>query len=136
MMSWIDSLDKLRSAGKDKWTACCPAHSDKTPSMSIKQNSDQSYLVFCFGCGANGVDVFKAMGLDLDELMGYPDKTDYKRPVITRKQELDLREDKLVVAIYDSVVKNGGVISLKDHSRHKLAVNRIKGIEQMRAGNV
>jgi putative DNA primase/helicase len=34
------------------WMACCPAHDDKTPSLSIQEGVDSTLLVHCFaGCG-------------------------------------------------------------------------------------
>jgi putative DNA primase/helicase len=34
------------------WMACCPAHHDKTPSLSIREGVDSTLLVHCFaGCG-------------------------------------------------------------------------------------
>jgi putative DNA primase/helicase len=34
------------------WMACCPAHDDKTPSLSIREGLDGTLLVHCFaGCG-------------------------------------------------------------------------------------
>lgn len=48
-----------------KWTgrsgmACCPAHDDKTPSLSIGQTRDGRPLVHCF-TGCRGVDVIAAL---------------------------------------------------------------------------
>jgi len=41
---------KLRRAGRE-WKACCPFHSDRTPSFTIY--ADDSRFM-CFGCGAEG----------------------------------------------------------------------------------
>ena len=38
------SLDKVKSNGSNKWLACCPAHQDKSPSMSILDTGDKLYL--------------------------------------------------------------------------------------------
>lgn len=55
-------LDKYRQTGKDKWMACCPAHEDKTPSLSIREEADGKLLIHCFaGCAPD--DVLEAVGL-------------------------------------------------------------------------
>ena len=41
---------KLTKRGANYW-ACCPFHSEKTPSFSVSQNKQMYY---CFGCGAGG----------------------------------------------------------------------------------
>ena len=48
--------------GRDYW-ACCPFHSEKTPSFSIK--ADQQYY-HCFGCGKKG-DIFRFL-MDHDQM--------------------------------------------------------------------
>ena len=41
---------KLIKAGRE-WKACCPFHSEKTPSFTI---NDEKGFYHCFGCGAHG----------------------------------------------------------------------------------
>jgi len=47
---------KLTRAGRE-WKACCPFHSEKTPSFTV---SDEKGFYHCFGCGAHG-DVIRWM---------------------------------------------------------------------------
>jgi len=47
---------KLQKAGRE-WKACCPFHSEKTPSFTV---SDEKGFYHCFGCGAHG-DVIRWM---------------------------------------------------------------------------
>lgn len=48
-----------------RWMARCPAHDDRTPSLSITEGHDGRLLVHCFaGCEWHGIrDVLKARGL-------------------------------------------------------------------------
>ena len=46
----VGSRVKLTKKGANYW-ACCPFHSEKTPSFSVSQNKQMYY---CFGCGAGG----------------------------------------------------------------------------------
>ncbi len=56
----IDSRVPLKKAGKD-FQACCPFHSEKTPSFTVSQ-SKQFY--HCFGCGAHGTAIGFLMEYD------------------------------------------------------------------------
>ena len=59
---------KKQGAG---WMACCPAHDDRNPSLSISEGDDGKVLLKCFaGCGAEAV--CSALGLTLADLMGEP----------------------------------------------------------------
>lgn len=62
-------LHKVRKLGKG-WTACCPAHEDTNPSLSVGIGEDGRYLVCC-QAGCRTVDVMEAVGLGLKDL--FPD---------------------------------------------------------------
>jgi putative DNA primase/helicase len=47
---------KAKSAGRGCWMACCPAHADRTPSLSICDGEDGRVLLYCHaGCDARDV---------------------------------------------------------------------------------
>jgi hypothetical protein len=63
----LSRLDKVRPAGARKWKACCPAHTDKSPSLTISETSDGTVLVKCWaGCSAK--NIVEAIGLELRHL--------------------------------------------------------------------
>lgn len=67
----LQHLDKVRPTGPGKWLARCPAHPDKTPSLSIRETDGGNILVFCFaGCPAD--EVVSAAGLQLADLFPEP----------------------------------------------------------------
>lgn len=73
----LSHLTKVRKMGPDRWMACCPAHQDKTPSLSIRETSDGRVLLHCWtGCGA--AEVLEAIGLDFDAL--FPEKLENHTP--------------------------------------------------------
>lgn len=59
----LDRLDGLKQTGPNRWVARCPAHEDKSPSLSIREIDDGRVLIRCFaGCGA--LDVLDSLGLN------------------------------------------------------------------------
>ncbi|HEX7113746.1 MAG TPA: hypothetical protein VF193_01330 [Steroidobacter sp.] len=67
----LSRLDGVRSTGRGKWIAKCPAHADRTPSLSIREGDDGRVLVHCFG-GCEAADVIGAVGLQLSDLFEKP----------------------------------------------------------------
>lgn len=64
----ISRLQKVRQTGRDSWIACCPAHADKSPSMTIREVEEGKVLVHCFaGCGID--EIVGAVGISLADLM-------------------------------------------------------------------
>jgi hypothetical protein len=59
----LDRLDGVRQTALDRWIAICPAHEDRSPSLSIREIDDGKTLVQCFG-GCSALDVLDAVGLD------------------------------------------------------------------------
>ena len=62
----LSKLDKVKG-GSGKWTSCCPAHEDKSPSMSIKELPDGKVLLYCFaGCSVQSI--VASIGLRMRDL--------------------------------------------------------------------
>jgi hypothetical protein len=63
----INRLHHARQIRQDRWIAKCPAHDDRSPSLSISETSDGTVLIRCWaGCGAE--DIVNAVGLRLGDL--------------------------------------------------------------------
>jgi len=72
----LNQLQSVKQTGANRWIACCPAHQDRRPSLTITEKDDGMVLLHCWaGCGA--ADVLSAAGLQFDAL--YPPKTDDHR---------------------------------------------------------
>jgi hypothetical protein len=72
-MEITDFLSRLTKVkGRNgSWTACCPAHEDRSPSMSVKELSDGRILIHCFGgCGTDSI--LGALGLTMGDLFPEP----------------------------------------------------------------
>lgn len=65
----LGRLDRVRPTTRG-WSACCPAHDDRTPSLSIAEG-DTCVLVKCWaGCELN--DIADAMGFHVSDLFYRP----------------------------------------------------------------
>lgn len=72
----LDSLTKVRRTGPDRWIACCPAHDDNGPSLTIKATSE-TVLIHCFAeCSTE--EVLGAVGMTFSDL--YPDHQELVKP--------------------------------------------------------
>ena len=49
------------------WKACCPAHADTNPSLSIAEGDDRRVLLKCWA-GCEVLDIVHALGLELSDL--------------------------------------------------------------------
>src|SRR5262245_35352484 len=58
-----------RKTGAGRWMARCPAHDDRTPSLSLRRGRDGRNLLHCFGAGCALKDIARAMGLSVKELV-------------------------------------------------------------------
>jgi 5S rRNA maturation endonuclease (ribonuclease M5) len=62
----LDRLERVKRAGKG-WEACCPAHEDRNPSLSISVGDDGRVLLFCHaGCSVDAI--VAKLGLSLSDL--------------------------------------------------------------------
>jgi hypothetical protein len=63
----LDRLDGVKQTGHGRWLARCPAHEDRSPSLSIRELDDGRILLHDFGgCGTD--DVLAALGLEMAAL--------------------------------------------------------------------
>jgi hypothetical protein len=65
--SLLDRLDRVKQTAPGRWLARCPAHQDKSPSLSVRELDDGRVLVHDFG-GCQVGDVLAAVALSLSDL--------------------------------------------------------------------
>lgn len=125
-------LTKVRQRQVSQWSACCPAHADRSPSLSVREASDGSVLLRCFGgCSVN--EVTYALGLDLSDLFPPRDqsKTAPKRTprLLSTGQALELLEKESMLTLMAACkLKRGESLSEKDHNDLLAAAGRIQHI--------
>lgn len=100
--NFLSRLHKVRKNGKD-YMAACPAHDDKSPSLTIAEKEDGRVLVHCFG-GCETSDVLAAVGLEMKDIMpenvGFhrrkPDRRPFNAMDILSAVRLDLTQALIV----------------------------------------
>lgn len=125
----LSCLDKVKRTGQDSYIACCPAHGDKNPSMTIREVDDGRILMHCFaGCSVE--EILGSIGMTFDDLFPEDMSHDHKRP---ERQPFNARDvlaavssESLIVAIAGADIANGKPTTTEDRKRLALAVSRLQ----------
>ena len=137
----IQRLAKVRGRN-GSWTACCPAHDDKGPSLAVRELPDGRVLVHCFA-GCETESVLGAVGMDMTDLFPPEEKrrqyTEHGKPSVKPAfYASDLMRviafEALVVQIVAFDIAAGKRPSEQDRQRLMVAYQRID--EAMRYANV
>ena len=125
----LDRLDRVKQAGDGSWVACCPAHQDKTPSLSIKLMPDGKWLIHCFS-GCDWRDVLAAVGLRPSDLFPPSDpasRARYRERAISAHGAGALQFANLVAAAAKADLDSGKVLSDRDIDTLGSAIRTIEG---------
>jgi hypothetical protein len=124
--SILARLKKVKG-GRGRWTACCPHHQDKSPSLAIRLVEDGRILLHCFG-GCSVDEVVGSMGMSINDLFP-PIETGPKPAVKPAFYANDLlriiKFETTIVSLLASDVARGKKLSELDLNRAKLASERI-----------
>ena len=129
----LNRLEKVKGK-KGRWTACCPAHADRSPSLAITALDDGRILLKCFA-GCSAYEIVSAVGMDMqdlfpkEELLGKkPDNQAIKserRPFYATDLMKIIHFEALITSIAAFDMAEGRQISPKDKKRLKTAFTRI-----------
>ena len=124
-------LNGVKRTGPTTWMARCPAHADKSPSLSIRRADDEKTLVHCHA-GCTVYEVVTAVGLDLADLFpprppdpaytGKPERRPFPAADILRA----IGFEALVVGCAASAMLAGEAFTQADRDRLMVAVARIQ----------
>jgi hypothetical protein len=130
----LPRLEGVRERRPGQWSARCPAHADRSPSLSIKERDDGALLLRCWsGCSVD--QIVGAVGLDLADLFprtgsaGKPSKL--KLPP-SQALEILNREALLIYVVGSDMHRDRG-ISNTDFERLAVAVRRVGRIAEAAA---
>lgn len=130
----LSRLEKVRQTGPDRWTARCPAHDDRGPSLSLRDDGGK-ILMHCFA-GCDPISVLDAIGLRFDDLFAEPLKPSApgRKPIPARDVLDCLTLEAQIVFLVGQDIINDKPISAVDWERLKLAVSRIEAAQEAANG--
>jgi hypothetical protein len=121
----LSRLEKVKGRN-GSYTACCPAHSDKSPSLAIRELDDGRILIKCFAdCSVQ--DILGAIGMDMNDLFPNVNKD---LPQVKRKYYASdllrvIEFEAWVVSVAAYTMAQGLPLSEEDRGRMKKAQARI-----------
>lgn len=126
---FLSKLARVRKTGANSWIACCPAHDDESPSLSIRETEDGRILIHCFAqCSVH--EVVEAAGIRLADLFPSDHKLTHCRPERRPFPAADILRavafEALIVASTGASMLAGHPISTTDRDRLIVAVSRIQ----------
>lgn len=125
----LSGLSKVRQRQPNQWSACCPAHDDKGPSLSVRETPEGAVLLHCFaGCSVG--EVAGALGIELHDLfpprdipVNAPKRT---ARLLTPMQALDLLHNEAqLVGVCAGNIAHGIELTDADLQRVLQAAGRI-----------
>lgn len=120
----LSRLDKVKLAGAGKWKACCPAHSDRDPSLSIAETETGKILLHCWAsCDVR--DILAAIGLGFADLFPSDCKRQQRRGPSREAVELERQ----IVTIGRTLQARGIPLHAYDLERLELANQRLAKLE-------
>lgn len=125
--SLLSRLDGVKQTGPGRWIARCPAHDDKSPSLSVRDADNGVVLAHCFaGCGVDSI--LGAVGLTINDL--FPDRLPVNHKSLRRSfPAADVLEtiarETSIVAVAACNMRRGYTLTDEDHARLLLASERI-----------
>lgn len=115
----LSRLDKVKANGPGKWKACCPAHADKNPSLSIKEVGAGTVLLKCWA-GCSAADITAAIGLELRDLFPGGDQRQCRGP-----SKAAVQFEAWIVSIGMAAIRQGKQMTAEDLERFELAKRRL-----------
>jgi len=126
----LSRLDGLRQTGHGRWIACCPAHDDKHPSLSIRLTDDDVVLLHCHA-GCDTSEVLAALGMEMSDLFparpDQPFRRGERRPFPAEDVLNCIVFEVLVVALAGEAILNADpAFTEADRERMWMAIARIR----------
>ena len=123
----LSRLEKVKQTGGGIWSASCPAHQDKSPSLRITEKPDGRILIHCFAECAP-LDILMAVGLEFSDL--FPERlVDHISPLRKPFPAADVLEalstETLIVAMTADRMFNNKDMTVGDWNRLRVASQRI-----------
>jgi len=125
----LSRLEKIKQRQDGQWSARCPAHEDKSPSLSVRETDEGAVLIKCFA-GCTFEKIFSSLNLDPSEAFP-PKHKSGKEPKRTPRSttaahalEL-LSEEAGFVAMYANNLYKNVALTARDRDRLNTSTGRI-----------
>lgn len=133
MNKLVTRLNNPKQTGRNQWQCKCPAHEDRSPSLSIAETDDGRTLIHCHA-GCAPIDVVHAVGLEMSDL--FPESADayQARPFWWAQKQREARDglsvEHTVLAIAKADRASGKRLNARDLERERQAFMAIKRAEK------
>lgn len=127
--AFVERLSKVLKTNSNRWQAVCPAHNDKSPSLSITEAQDGRVLIHCHA-GCNPLNIVESVGLGLSDLFPPDSSIDvniYNNPVIRNRQQ-QITADEWFVEIAEAELKKGNRLTSDERVRYLGIKNRMRRV--------
>lgn len=130
----LGRVQKAKRSGRDSWIACCPAHQDKNPSMTIREVEEGKLLVHCFaGCSIE--EIVSSIGITLADLMPERSPDAIRRPSAVPFNARDvmtcIQSDAGLLCVFIASVTKGEKITSEEAANAYKAAARIVAATRM-----
>ena len=137
----LSRLAAVRPVGANRWLARCPAHQDRSPSLSIRTAGARTLFHCHAGCDPD--DILAAVGLTWSAL--YADDRwraaeaqgiahaghQHRRQVLRRELHngIDMEVERRIIEIVAADIQSGKQVSREDVARAAVAMERVRAFE-------
>jgi len=133
---FVSRLERARRTGANSWIARCPAHEDRSPSLTVAEKEDGRILIHCHaGCGIEAIT--GAVGVEITDLfpprpIEHAPRERRPFPVADVLEALADEAEVLDVILHDA--DWGLPLSKADIERAQLAIDRIRAARSLALG--
>ena len=128
----LSRLTKVKRIGAGRWKACCPAHQDKTPSLSIRETDAGVVLLHCFGEGCAAADIVAAVGMEVSDLFtDLPMRQDKPgKAIVSQVQAMEVLDEALIelLIIASDMAEKADPATRSRINRIIFVLNRLKDL--------
>lgn len=124
----LNQLSKVKRTGEGKWLACCPAHDDSDPSMSVRELPDGRILIHCFA-GCSPAEIMDSVGLSMANLFPEGHISHHMKSLLPKEHRDAEKQykDRMYLQIAFEKRARGEQLSPQELKLEKEAFMRVKG---------
>lgn len=127
----LSRLEGVRKTG-DRYEARCPAHKDRSPSLSLSRGDDGRVLIHCHA-GCQTKDVLAGVGMEFRDLfpgaLSQEQRLAYRRAALEKERKFE----RLIVEVAENTSTAGELLSDEDIQRLSEARERLKQVDSQLA---